>query len=71
LNPIQTASGKRDFSRCPTDKIRFNPKDVDAAKLLKSDSDEALKELKIDISLTLEPNASVKPGIPEIWIYKR
>jgi hypothetical protein len=53
-----------------TNQIRFNPLDEKIAERLKRDADEALKKQGFNIVLTLQPNNIVKPGIPEIWIYK-
>ena len=54
-----------------TNQIRYSPADEEIAKQLKIDSDAALRELHFDISLALQSNPAVKPGIPEIWIWQR
>jgi hypothetical protein len=54
-----------------TNKIRFNPADKQAAMFLLSDANAALQSLRRNIVLEPEPNSSIKPGIPEIWIFQR
>ena len=49
-----------------TNQIRFNAADKETAKRLKEDADTALQQRGINIALTLQENAKVKPGIPEI-----
>jgi hypothetical protein len=67
----QIPGQERTTAAANTNQIRFNPKDGETAKLLKDDTDQALKELGYDITMTLQSNPHVKAGIPEIWVYKR
>lgn len=53
-----------------TNQIRFNSTDRNTAEQLKKDTDAVLQARGLDISLLLQENPKVKPGIPEIWIYK-
>lgn len=53
-----------------TNQIRFNTADRKTVEQLKKDADAVLQARGFDISLMLQENPKVKPGIPEIWIYK-
>jgi hypothetical protein len=57
-----------------TNVIRYNPDnpaDARAAKLLQTEANKVLSDLRLQLTLELERNPNVTPGFVEIWIYKR
>jgi cell division septum initiation protein DivIVA len=51
-------------------RIRYNRADRADAEQLQKDANDALAQLKLNISLVLEQNTLVKQGILEVWVYQ-